>query len=1779
MKERLIIFTTFFTLAIVGAMGTTLAYYKITHTGESSVFIASKFDTTFNTEYKSSLCELNGKKEEYDFKVKNASDKAFMTRISLDEKWVDNSGNVILSNIIDGQELAIVNFTNASDWKKIGNYYYYKNSIEPGEVTSNLIRGFEVTINYDGTNMCHYDSSNETEVCAQANFTCSDYLFKVLIRVDVIQTDDYEEVWNIDEQTLKGDSTYTVNFVKNSQNATGSMVSGEYVYGTIYNLPKNTYVNEGYDFVEWNTDYKGRGRSFNDEEQIADIGNDDTDIVNLYAIWKKPYDVVFSSSDSTNCPLDSTVYAKIENVRYGSLIKESAIPNPECTGYIFKGWLAEGDIDRNNAKYGIVNTPENLWTAGNKGTYFKNLSSTGGEVELVAEWEEKSYLIHFNGNGVTGGNTDAVECKYSKQCELTKNAFVRTGYTFIGWSTTPKGSATYTDRQTVTKLTLDNEITLYAVWDVDPTFCQKNQSITATSGIVCKRAEVLHSATCNSKTNQGCKNVGTDSSTIIYGGCGVNNSDYTPGDAFDCDVNGDGKFNGATERFYYVSDYYNPNTNTWDKNTAVLVYYTSVKKEGGVLVPDINTGSTYNPVEDNAIGPATGSGYALSYLPTTSEWSNVTLVNTSRQIRNDVGGTTSDNGKKNLGVIDYTGFAARFLTVQELEKACNLTFYDQTPGGLDACTYLLENTVYQNELYLGGIWLETANSRTNSQVGRTLGGSRKTGLSNVKNSGSGYGSSRPVIELPKTKILTKVNEIDETYTVTFNGNGSTFGTMDVLTCDTFDKCKLSKNEYMKNGYAFMGWSTTPNGIVEFENEEEVFSLVTSGNIDLYAVWDDLLYDVVKKGYDKTKVNKYIGVGADSYDNDVYFYSGNSDVNNVIYGGVCWKIIRTTKTGGVKLVYNGEVENGKCFSTRSNKTGIKGLNAEEIDLNGEYLYGTKFEINGTSFRVSGTTNTGTYTSATSSSYQGLYTCLNISGVCDKIYRVGTNSNGTVVFASVYEVGTIGYNEIATSVFNSNYKSVSSVGYMYNTSYNYKDSGNCYYESSGEKRCLDVLSLPDALNTMLRDNNVNVYDSDAKRLIDLWYEENMQDYTSGIEDTIYCNEREPYNTTDKGVLNKSGWNGGTLGQPLYFTTSITAKSFESLYCESELDKFSVSSEVGNAKLTYPVGMISASEYFISNGSSSSSINNSINGLHLISANSVTNNINNNYVNSRGVLSYYGSTGDVRGIRPSISLKPGTEFQTGTGYEFDPYVVVLSNTSKVNLVIDLDGGVSSQNTLISANSGEEITLVEPVKEDYIFLNWTLEKGTPLQFNNNKITLNLENVVVKANWKSIYDNKYTVNFASNDNTNCPLDSNIYANISNIPYGELIKESAIANPECAGYRFTGWTSSGDINLSTARYGNVNIPNLPWQDKNKGTYFKDLSTTDNGVVTLTANFVDASLCPDNANIVVISGAKCKRATTLHKSGDIVYGNCGTLGVLSSGDAFDCDINDDSSFDPDTERFYYVSDLYNLDTKTWDSSTARLIHYKNNGSGEYKSSNTLSSYEVEKGCGITAGSYTVGELDSCRYLTEGNNSYWLSNLSDEYDTNAWTVDAPRRLLNHSLKGNNNGYRTALSIPKNKIMIGNKYTVGDTHTITFSTDGGVLDSYTKTVTNGEIYGTMPIPVKASNVFDGWFLDSNLTIMLDENSVVDLNEDITLYAKYSNTYIIEFDSNGATGTMNNLTCYVDIDCPLTANNFVSSNNNFVGWSTSRNGTKAYDDEEVVRNITIKEHITLYAIWQSSS
>ena len=79
---------------------------------------------------------------------------------------------------------------------------------------------------------------------------------------------------------------------------------------------------------------------------------------------------------------------------------------------------------------------------------------------------------------------------------------------------------------------------------------------------------------------------------------------------------------------------------------------------------------------------------------------------------------------------------------------------------------------------------------------------------------------------------------------------------------------------------------------------------------------------------------------------VYYYSRDLEQNftdNVIFGGFCWRIVRTTDTGGVKLMYNGSPVNNKCenidpgfnntsFNTYSTSLGYHGYMYGTNDLN-------------------------------------------------------------------------------------------------------------------------------------------------------------------------------------------------------------------------------------------------------------------------------------------------------------------------------------------------------------------------------------------------------------------------------------------------------------------------------------------------------------------------------------------------------------------------------------------------------------------------------------------------------------------------------------------------------------------------------------------------------------------------------------------------------------------------------------------------------------------------------
>lgn len=216
---------------------------------------------------------------------------------------------------------------------------------------------------------------------------------------------------------------------------------------------------------------------------------------------------------------------------------------------------------------------------------------------------------------------------------------------------------------------------------------------------LCKRATTLHTETCNGFSHMpyGCS---SSSETFTFGNLGTRGT-LTVGDAFDCDVNGDGEYNAETERFYYVSDYYDTGTDSFDSNYATLIYYNTVK--------DGEPNKIYHTIAYDANGYTNDFGpeTAKTFLPTTSQWINVNLKSTNRYLPYYLNSSTGKD-------FSYEGYAARLLTYQEVYDGCyNGTELYNDDSLIDKCEFLLEKTSYVNGYEPGiyasaqGFWLES----------------------------------------------------------------------------------------------------------------------------------------------------------------------------------------------------------------------------------------------------------------------------------------------------------------------------------------------------------------------------------------------------------------------------------------------------------------------------------------------------------------------------------------------------------------------------------------------------------------------------------------------------------------------------------------------------------------------------------------------------------------------------------------------------------------------------------------------------------------------------------------------------------------------------------------------------------------------------------------------------------------------------------------------------------------------------------------------------------------
>jgi len=85
-----------------------------------------------------------------------------------------------------------------------------------------------------------------------------------------------------------------------------------------------------------------------------------------------------------------------------------------------------------------------------------------GTTTIYAKWGPLPQTLIYAPNGATGGTMTNESRLTDSTDPLKKNAYVRTGYEFIGWSNTADGAVVYADEAVFTMPA--GTTTIYAQW-------------------------------------------------------------------------------------------------------------------------------------------------------------------------------------------------------------------------------------------------------------------------------------------------------------------------------------------------------------------------------------------------------------------------------------------------------------------------------------------------------------------------------------------------------------------------------------------------------------------------------------------------------------------------------------------------------------------------------------------------------------------------------------------------------------------------------------------------------------------------------------------------------------------------------------------------------------------------------------------------------------------------------------------------------------------------------------------------------------------------------------------------------------------------------------------------------------------------------------------------------------------------------------------------------------------------------------------------------------------
>ena len=230
--------------------------------------------------------------------------------------------------------------------------------------------------------------------------------------------------------------------VENLASAEGAYVN-LYATWTLGKVTLPTPTRTGYTFAGWYTSATGGTKVGAGGASYTPSGN-----VTIYAQWTpNNFTVKFNANGGSGSMADQGfVYDVAEALNANTFTR---------TGYTFAGWATSAS----GAK--VYNDKQSV----------TNIAGTNTSVTLYAVWTANKFTVNFDINCTGGtGTMSSQTFTYNASQNLSTNAFVREGHTFLGWSTSKTATAPeYLDGQSVKNFTATNNgsVTLYAVWKIN----------------------------------------------------------------------------------------------------------------------------------------------------------------------------------------------------------------------------------------------------------------------------------------------------------------------------------------------------------------------------------------------------------------------------------------------------------------------------------------------------------------------------------------------------------------------------------------------------------------------------------------------------------------------------------------------------------------------------------------------------------------------------------------------------------------------------------------------------------------------------------------------------------------------------------------------------------------------------------------------------------------------------------------------------------------------------------------------------------------------------------------------------------------------------------------------------------------------------------------------------------------------------------------------------------------------------------------------------------------